>query len=303
MKIAVCLFGHAFRYLTTNYPNHEIYKIPIEQKYNVDGLNFLSLKSWDQNIIGHNEIDFFIHSWNTQEHHKSKLIEIFSPKSYCFEHSDPKMRVSGQFMSRYKSVLLLDEWEKKNSYEYDLVIVTRPDLVWFRPIKFHEILDPQKLTLLNWTNPPSIYGTSRNNMHQKEYLPGRYGSFDVFLSSSSSDIKKLVSQIYSDGVYIDEESLDKNLKDYHTLLRHHIEKSDLLEKLDYKLDWYNDAQIEYLLYIFFNPYDNQWGNPFYREYLYSFLPEEFVSEFHTRLYSPNRLTISKLSPYKKLKIR
>ncbi|NBU82062.1 MAG: hypothetical protein EBS55_10490 [Flavobacteriaceae bacterium] len=324
MKIAVCLFGQSFRFLETPYPNYEIHKIPVEDQYIVDGLSFLSLKSWKENIIQHNQLDFFIHSWTTKEHHKSKLIDFFSPISYDFEPYTSEQKLPGQFISRYKSVRLLSIWEEQNNFEYDLVILTRLDLVWFRPIKFDEYLDPKKLTILNWTS----LGSKKNNMHFEPYDGDLFGVMDVFFSGSSQCIKKLSTliQFYEDEDYI---KILKKSSFAHTGPRLHIEKTGLLEKLTYEFEYSKDLETEYQLYSHLNPYNGQSGSQVYRQYLstflnniqlwknyfgnryidpgyfdfYNFLYSNFISNSQKDVVTENLSTKRVgLSPYKKIKL-
>lgn len=328
MRIAVCLYGQSFRYLNTSYPNPEVHLIPVEPEYIVDGLSFLSLKSWKENIIDNNELDFFIHSWTTQDNHKSKLLEIFSPKSYIFEPYKNEENNKGQFISIHKSLTLLDDWEKNNKFQYDLVILTRLDLVWFRKIQFDKYLDKKKFTVFSWTNQHLI-PVEKNNQHLKPYIGDKFGVMHNFFSGSSQDIKKLSNLIDS----YDEYKQLENITDSHIIFRYHIEKNGLLENLSYQFELNEDLQIEYLLYIYQNPWSGEPGNKYYVQYLSSFLENRelwknyFVNNyispynylFYDYLYSlfnpdnqginsitekfnSNSIYKTRLSPYKKIKL-
>lgn len=88
------------------------------------------------------EIDFFCHSWN--EDLNKSFIEIYNPKSIQTENNNlyineiqenngvgDKFSLISQALSTKKSIELKEQYEKKNNFQYDIVILYRYDvLIW-----------------------------------------------------------------------------------------------------------------------------------------------------------------------------
>ena len=124
------------------------------------------LRQWEiahQNQIqffGNNkvyEVDYFIHTWNystdragvSQPHQKrdvtqeefDKLLKKYKPKKSIFDNKDSEDFWSGDwwaglFYSFAQSVMLKRQYEIENNFEYDIVIKSRPDIVFDPNRKF-----------------------------------------------------------------------------------------------------------------------------------------------------------------------
>jgi len=99
-----------------------------------------------------NTPDYFIHTWdysgdrtgvsrpyemrNVTQKEFDKVIEWYEPKKYIFDkEKNPELfygndHWSSLFYSFSQSVMLKRQYELENNFEYDLVIKTRPDLVF-----------------------------------------------------------------------------------------------------------------------------------------------------------------------------
>jgi hypothetical protein len=236
MKIAICLYG-VTPFETKKYENYEPYRTAIDNFYTVDGFNYHSLKSWKENIINHNDVDFFIHSWTENEQHKEKLLQVFNPKKYEFNSLVYQDSVISSSLSVKNVLSILDSYETENSFTYDLVLICRMDLVWFRPIDIKSTYDVNKFTVTYW----GIRDIEPNKTWDDPYEGNKHGTHDVIFASNSKNAK-LYSTLFD---YIDEyRKNESDLTSHHTIKRYHIEKTGLISIIDHKLIVNKDLEIE-----------------------------------------------------------
>ena len=97
------------------------------------------------------EVDYFIHTWDYSmervgvskpyEHRDvssgefNELVELYQPKKYLFDTKKPdyfykKDHWSSLFYSLSQSIMLKREYELDNNFEYDIVVKSRPDVVF-----------------------------------------------------------------------------------------------------------------------------------------------------------------------------
>jgi len=97
------------------------------------------------------EIDYFIHTWDysgdregvsqpyitrdVSQDEFNKVVEWYKPKKYIFDNKKQDFfyandHWSSLFYSLAQSIMLKREYEIENDFEYDLVIKTRPDVVF-----------------------------------------------------------------------------------------------------------------------------------------------------------------------------
>lgn len=108
----------------------------------------LAAELFFQNINSEN-IDIFIHSWDTNLH--DKFIEKYNPKSIITEnqlvfdipaHLPNNLRVQSHYSRWYsakKVINLKNEYEFQHKLEYDLVILSRHDVCWLRKFNLNRI--------------------------------------------------------------------------------------------------------------------------------------------------------------------
>ena len=150
------------------------------------------------------EIDYFIHTWNysgdregvlqpyitrdVSQEEFDKVVDWYKPKKYVLD--DKKQDYfyesdhwSSLFYSMAQSIMLKREYEIENNFEYDVVIKSRPDVV-FDPI-YH----------FSWEHLENniLYTTHGGNM---EHEFGMYNVNDCVFYSNSYTMD-LVSQMYS----------------------------------------------------------------------------------------------------------
>jgi len=150
------------------------------------------------------EVDYFIHTWNysgdregvsqpyitrdVSQEEFDNVVDWYKPKKYFLD--DKKQNYfyesdhwSSLFYSMAQSIMLKREYEIENNFEYDVVIKSRPDVV-FDPI-YH----------FSWEHLENniLYTTHGGNMEHE------FGMFNVndCVFYSNSYTMDLVSQMYS----------------------------------------------------------------------------------------------------------
>jgi len=150
------------------------------------------------------EVDYFIHTWNysgdregvsqpyitrdVSQEEFNNVVDWYKPKKYFLD--DKKQNYfyesdhwSSLFYSMAQSIMLKREYEIENNFEYDVVIKSRPDVV-FDPI-YH----------FSWEHLENniLYTTHGGNM---DHEFGMYNVNDCVFYSNSYTMD-LVSQMYS----------------------------------------------------------------------------------------------------------
>jgi len=182
MKIAVCLFGLHPDECWKNYPK----RVNVAHKY------------WDKHIFKCNPVDIFLHSFSINK--KQNIINEFHPTKFIIEHQkkftsnvvhpSPTFRQIqetsynmnwGNIMysmtySIKQSVKLKENYEKENNFTYDLVLLSRMDVIWLQP------------TILTNINPNYFYAPiwGKNNIHSIK----NDAINDYWIISNSKNINK-----------------------------------------------------------------------------------------------------------------
>jgi len=123
--------------------------------------------SFDSNDL---EVDYFIHTWNysqdrpgvsqpytereVSKEEYQKLIEFYAPKKSILDNKRISYfrgndHWSSLFYSLGQSILLKQQYELENNFKYDLVVKTRPDVVFspqYHAHIIHRIVDTQIVT-------------------------------------------------------------------------------------------------------------------------------------------------------------
>lgn len=156
MKIAVCFYGL--------HPN-KCFK-GFEKKPDICDL------FWKKNVFNDN-VDIFLHSFDTDN--KELLLKEYNPTAFLFEnqqefpsnvkipnhykhHNDVMLKSYNMDLGQIiycmtygckKSVELMEEYEKQHNFTYDLVLLTRIDLLWLKKLDF-SLLDKNKFYVPKW---------------------------------------------------------------------------------------------------------------------------------------------------------
>tara|TARA_Y100001938_G_C7988954_1_gene378425 strand:- start:12 stop:788 length:777 start_codon:yes stop_codon:yes gene_type:complete len=152
---------------------------------------------YKKHIIDINDVDVFIHSWSVDA--GNKLIECYNPTSYLFEpqidfnninvkkHGSSRT-ANNNFYSRFysmkQSVNLKKQHEENNNFEYDMVMISRLDLLWFTDVNF-ENYDESYFYVSNWNHN----GGGKLGPYDKSINSGS-GFLDFWFMSNSSDMNR-----------------------------------------------------------------------------------------------------------------
>ena len=212
MKIALCLSGQP-----RGFP--ESLKFLVDNVIVPNNIEDIFIHSWfDENCINKTfdssqpHLDNKVGTWhpNTVElfnQLKPKKILLESPRSFDeFSNLDnippaTQTKLASNFYSRYTSNNLKIQYEKENNFIYDLVIVTRPDILYHnKVIVDHIVVDTQYIHVAfmhHYMRENDSYPTTRSGWN--------YSSLgDTFAMSSSKNIDIFSSvfptfrQIHSD---------------------------------------------------------------------------------------------------------
>lgn len=152
---------------------------------------------YKKHILDLNDVDVFIHSWSTDV--EDVITELYNPKKIIFEpqvdfreinkgkHKNPE--ASHRFYSRWNSIQkcveLKIKYEEENDFEYDIVMISRFDLLWFTDINFNDY-DNKYFWVSNW-NENGWPG--KRGPYDKQTDAGN-GFLDFWFFSNSSNIDK-----------------------------------------------------------------------------------------------------------------
>ena len=140
----------------------------------------LVYKYIEENIIQHNDVDFFIFSW--QKEQEDLFNELYKPKKSLFTeqikfdtppHLDSESsRVQAHYSSWYgfdEVMKLKTEYEEENNFKYDLVVNVRMDTLWNRPYDFSK-LDVDKIHLTKHINRDWGWGNGNNPNELEDHI-------------------------------------------------------------------------------------------------------------------------------------
>ena len=154
MKIALCFYGYfGDTNMTYKRPNRlNGYKLKdLKKEWGVNHFNKFVIQNYD--------IDIFIHTWdNIKDEDHKYMMESYKPKKILIENQNTvnvaknmdrlKIGWSKQTQShrlwmlwytRSKSVDLMLEYQKENNFEYDLVMTSGFEILFFKPIEFTKL--------------------------------------------------------------------------------------------------------------------------------------------------------------------
>lgn len=213
MRVAICLSGLIGFY--SKFGGGKVVNYKISKKFFDKNLN--------QNDI---KIDYFLHCWN--EEFENDLIELYSPKKIMFEKPLVKNHnlnikeysaLSNNY-SKKKVVQLKSSYEKEKSITYDIVILTRFDIIILNPLNYKKI-DKTKFYVVG---PKKHHSNNCKCLFCDDSLPNHCLN-DVLFISSSKNIDKF-SLAYD---YVNEYGLKSN----HIITKKHLLKTGLWENVDY----------------------------------------------------------------------
>jgi len=122
------------------------------------------------------QVDFFIHSWNTDL--EEDLVKIYNPKKYLFEDNDlyqeemmQKLNDSGSPINHFSQIsqcLSIKKGCDLISNEYDLVVIYRLDLLLWKNMYFDEY-DPSQIYTNHYGNCDGDFHFVMNYQNMLEF--------------------------------------------------------------------------------------------------------------------------------------
>lgn len=144
MKIAICLYG------TSGYSFSLANNLKEREPLDVNE----PLNSLIKNIASINNADIFVHSWS--KNRQDEITKIIEPKNKLFENfktfdkKNPYFNaIKSRFYSQSISNKLMKDFSDKNKINYDFVMHSRLDLIWFSKFEFSK-LEKDKFYASHW---------------------------------------------------------------------------------------------------------------------------------------------------------
>lgn len=199
MRSAICLYGIVGG---TEGKGGDGANIPFEECY----------ETYKKHIIAVNNTDIFIHSWSLDV--QDEIVNLYKPKKYQFEKQiqfvynsrakakkirhreiDQGFRSLSKWYSLKRSVELKTEYECENNFEYDWVMLTRFDTLFFTDLDFSKC-EPDHLYVPHFNTPD---GLGENPSAKLNRINRRgYGLSDMWYLADSKIVNEF-TKIY-DGV-------------------------------------------------------------------------------------------------------
>ena len=153
---------------------------------------------YKEKIINPNSSDVFIHSWSTNR--EKELVTSLKPVNYIFEDhrsfskdfNDRKNATLSKYFSVQKVNNLKRKYERQNKIQYDVVMHTRFDLIWFSKVLLKQNFENKYIFFPNWNtsiNDDNLGPFRRDNVNVGSRL------FDAWFFTSSK-ISDRYTKIY-----------------------------------------------------------------------------------------------------------
>ena len=213
MNVAICLsglIGSSRKYGQGKTIDYKKTKFFFEKNFSDKNINFF----------------YFLHCWNKEI--KDEIVEFYNPTDYLFEtplkidnRLDYKQNtyISSNY-SKKKVIELKKNYEEDNNIKFDLIILTRFDLLIYKQLNLHS-LDKKKFYVVG---PRTHHSKSCKCLFCDESNINHCLNDPLFIGSSS-DIDKF-SLAYDN---LDQYGYESN----HIITKKHILKMGLWERVDY----------------------------------------------------------------------
>lgn len=188
----------------------------------------LTIRQWKKNVIEPNNCDIFIHCWSPE--YESECLENYKPKKYIFEnkknfpsrqrnifdYGDTLDVINRSHIYSMKAVLeLKNDYEQKNNFKYDIVMITRMDTMWFNEINLKD-LNPEKIYISPWN-----YAYDKTKIRDYAKVP-----YDGWFISNTDTINFFIDLYDEIDNYI-------NYSNSHAIKYYYMKDKGLWDKIDY----------------------------------------------------------------------
>ncbi len=217
MKVAICLsglIGNSRKFGKGHLIDYRKTKFYLERSFNNQKIEFY----------------YFLHCWNINL--EKELVRFYKPAKFSFEESiknnkNLDIKQYGYVSSNYskkKVIELKKKYEKENKITFDLVVLTRFDILIYPKLNLHN-LDEKKFYIAgpkkhHKLNCKCLFCDDTNENHHVN---------DCIFIGNSKNMDKF-SLAYN---YLDEYGLKSN----HIITKLHLVKVDLWSNVDYLFKW------------------------------------------------------------------
>lgn len=232
MRIAICFYGMS--------PNGHNKKINI-----LEDFTYPTFKKHILNINNNHILDVFVHAWDVKN--PDLIDDKYKPIKKIYESNkvfDATSSAFNAFLSHsysiHQVVSLKTQYEMENNIIYDLVMLMRFDLVWFKDILFDNM------------DGNYLYLSSNKNLEEnkiethKNLKPYECGIPDLWFISSSHNMNEF-SKLY-DNISTFIIGMDKRFINVHLIKKLQVQKLGLFDKMKFLLEEYEDVTIQRFLY-------------------------------------------------------
>lgn len=193
MKIAICFYGYFGK---TNISRIGRNNLLFGNQY--DDYNELwSINHFKKNVIQNYDVDIFFHTWKIDKNTHNILLDNYKPKKFIIEDKniiaientnkyDPELSLKCRYYSESKSTELMLKYQEENNFEYDLVMHTIFDQLFFTKINF-ENLDKNYIYNSFWNSNNPI---KQNNF----FFEQKKGIYDQWYISNPEYIKIITNK-------------------------------------------------------------------------------------------------------------
>ena len=183
--------------------------------------------SFNKNLISQGNVDVFFHTWDVD--FENQLVSKYQPKSYEVE---PQIVFTNTIKGRYDRIQahysrwystqkvnnLKSKYESDNGFKYDMVVMSRFDMIWTTPIKIE-----------NYN--PNIFYIPRTSKHDRPWgwPHGNNNEIgDLWFISSSENMDKFTTLYDKINIYMREGCPHWKDISNHMLAVYHLQKLSLL---------------------------------------------------------------------------
>ena len=227
MKIALCLYGLIGSIKGKGYEKSGGTDIVLKDCHN----------SFTKHIINKNDVDVFFHTWDTE--FEDELVSKYKPKKYkvapqkIFENTidgpEKYIRRIQAHYSRWYSTKYVNElktiYEKENNFKYDLVMVSRFDMIWHTDVLFNE-LDKNIFYIPNTTKEGLKWGWPNPSIG----VPHEIADLWFISNSSNMDNFSKLYDLINQYILIEKCPVWKHISN-HMLAFYHLKKLGLIPNL------------------------------------------------------------------------
>lgn len=144
---------------------------------------------------------------------------------YIFENVIYKDPIKSCALSMKRVNELKSKYEKLNNIKYNLIFLTRMDIIWNIDFNFNLFPSIDKFYVSYWGKT----NVDKNYNWNTPYVDNQYGTHDIFFCSSSENMNTFTTLFDQVDKYI----LDSCYPSHHTIKRYHINKIGLINNIDF----------------------------------------------------------------------